>query len=190
MSASAVIGDVTQTFEDLLRTEQRPLSTFDISLKSPAEEIIDPNMRPTVNLFLFRVTENAFAKNQDWQPVGTGDLRYPPLALNLFYVLTPFAVNKLDEHRILGEAMRIFHDNAILQAPMLKGALEHTAEELKVDLCQLTIEDLTRIWNALNQPYRLSVCYEVRIVMVDSTVERPIRRVIENLEQFAPFAGR
>jgi len=185
MSASAAIGDVTQTLEELLKNAQRPLGSFDVSLKSPAEEIIDPNMKPTVNLFLFRVTENSFAKNQDWQPIGTGGLRYPPLALNLFYVLTPFAVSKLDEHRMLGEAMRVFHDHTIITAPLLKGTLEHSAEELKVDLCQLAIEDLTRIWNALNQPYRLSICYEVRIVLVDSAIEQPIRRVLEKVEQYS-----
>lgn len=186
MSASGVIGDVTQTLEELLKNAQQQTGLFDVSLKSPAEETIDTNMiRPTVNLFLFRVMENAFAKNQDWQPIGTGALQYPPLALNLFYVLTPFAVNKLDEHRALGEAMRIFHDNTIIRAPLLKGTLEHTAEELKVDLCQLSIEDLTRIWNAFSKPYRLSVCYEVRIVMVDSTIEQPVSRVIEKVEQYS-----
>ena len=68
--------------------------------------------------------------------------------------------------------MHIFYDHAIISAPLLKGELEHTAEELKVDLCQFSLEELTRIWNALNQPFRLSVCYEVRIILVDSSIER------------------
>jgi hypothetical protein len=190
MSTSTVIGDVTQTLEDLLTTAQQPPNSFTVSLRSPAEETLEGATRPIVNLFLFRVAENPFAKNQDWLPVGTGALHYPPLALNLFYVLTPFAQNRLDEHRVLGEAMHIFYDHSIITAPLLRGGLENSTEELKVDLCQLNLEDLTRIWNALNQPYRLSVCYDVRVVLIDSTIERPIQRVLDKEERYGLYSGR
>src|SRR3954466_14349374 len=106
MSSSSVISDVTQTLEELLVDGQLPKSSFDVSLKSPADENVSPSMKPKVNLFLFRVSENPFAKNQDWQPVTADTLRSPPLALNLTYVLTPYAENKLDEQRVFGEALR------------------------------------------------------------------------------------
>ena len=182
MSASTVIGDVTETLQDLLKSEQQ--LEFAVTLESPAEETID-DLQPKVNLFLFRVAENPFAKNQEWQPVGMDTFRYPPLTLNLFYVVTPFAKAKKVEHQVLGEAMRILHENGIIPSSHLQGALQHTAEELKVALCQLSLEDLTRIWNALNKPYRLSVCYEVRIVMIDAGFEKPGRRVIESEMQFS-----
>jgi hypothetical protein len=178
----------------MLESEQKPVKFFRASVVSPAEETPEikdgPNLKGKANLFLFRVTENPFARNPDWQPIGTSNLIYPPLALNLFYVLTPFASTKPDEYSVLGEAMRIFHDNAIIKAPMLKGDLEYTDEELKVDLCQLSIEDLTRIWNALNRPYRLSVCYEVRIVLIDSFIERTVHRVIQKVEQYSEITGK
>lgn len=179
MSSSSVIGDVTQTLEELLRDAQVPGNMFDVSLKSPADEKVSPSMRPKVNLFLFRVSENPFAKNQDWQPVTPDTLRYPPLALNLSYVLTPYAENALDEQRIFGEAMRVLYENAIVPASALRGGLENTAEELKVDLCQLSLEQQTQVWNALGQPYRLSACYEVRMVLIDSATERVATRVSE-----------
>ena len=184
MSVSTVISDVTETLQELLRNEQRPLNSFDISLESPADETIVPSMRPKVNLFLFRVAENPFAKNRQWQSVGADILQYPPLALNLFYVVTPFAEDKLDEHRVLGEAMRIFYDNAIVEPPLLMGSLEFSNEELKIDLCQFSIEEHTRIWNAFNKPYRLSVCYEIRIIMIDSQIEKPSQRVTEKVNQY------
>jgi hypothetical protein len=177
MSSSSVISDVTQTLEELLVNGQLPKSSFDVSLKSPADETVSPSMKPKVNLFLFRVSENPFAKNQEWQPVGAGTLRYPPLALNLSYVLTPYAENKLDEQRVFGEAMRVLYENAIVPAAALKGGLENTAEELKVDLCHMTMEQQTQVWSALGQPYRLSACYEVRMVLIDSLNERATTRV-------------
>jgi hypothetical protein len=35
-------------------------------------------------------------------------------------------------------------------------------------LCRLTLEELTRIWEALREPYRLSVAYQVRVTHIDS----------------------
>ena len=177
MSSSSVISDVTQTLEELLRDGQLPKNSFDVSLKSPADEKVTTSMKPVVNLFLFRVSENPFAKNQDWLPVTANTLRYPPLALNLTYALTPYAENKLDEQRVFGEAMRVLYENSIIPTAALRGGLENTAEELKVDLCHMTLEQQTQVWNALGQPYRLSACYEVRMVLIDSLTERPTTRV-------------
>ncbi len=185
MSASTVIGDATQTLQELLKNEQQPKELFAISLESPAEETVETSMQPKISLYLFRVAENMFAKNQDWQPIGTEILHYPPLALDLFYILTPFAENKLDEQRILGEAMRVLYDHSIIKAPLLKGVLENSEQELKVDLCQFSLEDLARIWSAFNKPYRLSVCYELRIVMMDSLFEQTVRRVTEKEDRFS-----
>jgi len=194
MSASTVIGDVTETLQELLETGQQPPDQFQVSLKSPAEETVDESMGPKVNLYLFRVIENPHAKNQNWRPVGSDVLQKPPLTLNLFYVLTPFAAQTdvaqgaITEHRVLGEAMRIMYDNAIVRGPLLQGGLANTDAELKIDLSQFSLEELTRIWNSLNNPYRLSVCYEVRIVGIDSLIAQSISRVLEKDNQYLPPA--
>ena len=48
---------------------------------------------------------------------------------------------------------------------------ENIAEELRIIFCRLTLEELTRIWDALREPYRLSVCYQVRVSRICSGVE-------------------
>src|SRR5215210_6343739 len=179
MSSSTVIGDVTLTLEELLKEKQLPPGSFSVSIKSPADEAVEP-MKPKVNFFLFRVEENEFARNEDWQAVGTDALHYPPLVLNLFYVMTPFVEDKRDEQRIFGEAMRVFHDHSIVDPASLKGVLEQSGEELKVDLCRYTMEQLTQIWSAFSKTYRLSVVYQIRIVSIDSLVDRSTRRVLEH----------
>ena len=189
MSAATVIGDVTETLRQLLLNQQQPQGLFDVSLASPADEVVVPSMAPTANLFLFRVAENTYAKNQIRLPVGTDVLQKPPLALNLFYVLTPFAEDKLDEHRVLGEAMRVLYDHAIVSGTLLSGTLENSTDELKIDLCQFSLEELTRIWNALTRPYRLSVCYEVRIILVDSSIARSTVRVTEKQTVYSQITG-
>lgn len=178
MSSSTVIGDVTLTLQELLKDRQSPNGLFAISVKSPADEIVEP-MKPKINLFLFRVEESEFARNEEWDAVGTDGLHYPPLALNLFYVMTPFIEDKLDEQRIFGEAMRVFHDNSIIDPASLKGTLENSAEELKVDLFRYTMEQLMQIWGGFGKPYRLSVVYQIRMVRIDSLIESATRRVLE-----------
>lgn len=182
MSTSTAIGDVTRALADLLTNEQEPKGSFAVSLKSPADEEIDEN-NPTINLYLFRIEENPFARNRGWQPVGDDILHRTPLSLNLYYVVTPYAKQQQDGHRILGEAMRIFYDHAILDTTQLGEPLQHTADPLKLDLCSFNLEDLTRVWNAFNKQYRLSVCYEVRIVFIDSTVDAKVTRVTEKENQ-------
>ena len=141
-----------------------------------------------MNLFLYRVAENAFGKNPERQTIGPDALEYPPLWLNLFFMLTPFADDKLDELRVFGEAMRVFHDNSIVMADALKGSLENTTEELRVDFCAFTLEQLAQIWNALDKPYRLSVCYEVRTVFIDSLIQTPVSRVLEIENRFSQLS--
>jgi hypothetical protein len=189
MSASPAIGDVTQTLEELLVAHQRPHGLFEVSLLSPAEETVEAGMTPRVNLYLYQVLENRTAKNQDWSAVGSGALRYPPLTLDLNYVLTPYADNRVDEHRVLGEAMRVLYDHALLTAADLHGSLGRSIEDLKVDLSALSLEELTRIWFSFSQPYRLSVPYTVRIVFIESSIERPARRVTEKVEDYARRPG-
>jgi hypothetical protein len=190
MSVSTAIGDVTLTLQSMLTNQQSPTGLFDVTLISPADETVDSSSTtPKINLFLFRVTENVFLRNEDWIADGPGNLLFPPLALNLFYVLTPFAENKLDEHRVLGEAMRIFHDAGIMQGAELQGSLEDTAEQYRIDLVQLAIEDLTRVWTALAKPYRLSVGYEVRTVLIDSSISVPVSRVTQAVTQFTRGGG-
>jgi hypothetical protein len=182
MSTTTAIGDVTRSLADLLANEQEPRGSFGVSLKSPADEEIDEN-NPTVNLYLFRIEENPFAKNRAWQPVGDDVLHKTPLSLNLFYVVTPYAKQQEDGHRVLGQAMRIFYDHAILDPVLLGEPLQHTADALKLDLCPFNLEDLTRVWNAFNKPYRLSVCYQARIVFIDSAVDTKAVRVTEKENQ-------
>ena len=174
-----IIGDVTQTLTDLLRG-------LDVTLDSPAA-------LPTggeadfkkLNLFLYQVMENPFAKNQQWLSPSTGVQEYPPLAVNLHYLLTPYAKDPISAHQVLSHAMAILYDNAIVPGPQLSGALSTTVEQLAIVLCPMTLEELTRIWNALQTPYRLSVCYEVRIPLIRSDVRRDVSRVSEKIDVLA-----
>lgn len=189
MNAVTVIRDATDSVAALLRQRQNPgpEELFEVSLRLPADdaaEKIDSSMKPKINLYIFLIEESSTAKNRPWTAEGSEALRKPPLALNLYYVLTPFAATLLDEHLVLGEAMRVLYDYAVVEGEHLLGALPQVVEDLKLDLCAFDIEELTRIWNAFNQPYRLSVCYRMRIVLLESAMARGVSRVAEKRTEY------
>jgi hypothetical protein len=75
--------------------------------------------------------------------------------------------------------MQIFHDNSILRGSALHENL--VGEELKLILNQLSVDDLNKLWNVISKSktYKLSVCYEVTPVGIESMREREVTRVIE-----------
>lgn len=173
-----IIGDVTQTLKDLL-------TGLDVTLESPATLPTggEADFRK-LNLFLYQVLENAFAKNQAWTSVSSAVQEYPPLTINLYYMLTPYAKDTISAHQVLSHAMSILHDKSLIEGPELGGALSIAVEQLAIVLCPTTLEDLTRIWNALQSPYRLSVCYEVRIAILRSEIRRDVSRVSTKIDVY------
>ena len=165
-----IIGDATETLKDLL-------TDLVVTLDSPATLPTGGDQDSAkINLYLYQVLENPFSKNQPWVTQPTGTQKYPPLALNLYYLLTPYATDPISAHRVLTHAMQKLHDNSNLLDAQLQESLRLSVDHLSIVLCPMELEELTRIWNALQTPYRLSVCYQVRIVLIESQQERvPIR---------------
>jgi hypothetical protein len=159
-------------------------SPQEITFKNPTETARDSANR--LSLWLHQVTENEFAKNKPMVRTDDQTLHYPPMALNLYYLVTPFAPSGEPEaeHLLLGKTMEILYDNAIVVlSEDVSG--EEVAEELRIVFCRLSLEELTRIWEALREPYRLSVCYLVRITHIDSLRQVEGRRVIERVAGYA-----
>ena len=65
----------------------------------------------------------------------------------------------------------MFNDSSILRGADLQGVLQGTGEQLRVNLEALTIEELSLVWDALSEPYQLSVTYLVQVVKIDSDLE-------------------
>jgi hypothetical protein len=96
-------------------------------------------------------------------------VKKPPMALQINYLFTPWTKQFDSDHRLLGRVLRLFYETAILDGPLLQGGLAGTPNSLKVTLHSLTLEERTRIWHALNRPYRTSLSYGVRVVNIDVT---------------------
>lgn len=144
---------------------------------------------PIVNLFLYRVSSNGALSNQP--PAGRGErgsYGHPALALNLYYLLTTYGAttvpgsdtlrDEISAHDLLGHAMRVLNDYPIVTAAIetsdghqvLDADLADASEAVKVTLDPLSLEDLSKVWTALNRPFRPSAAYEVSVVQIDSAL--------------------
>ncbi|MCG8346177.1 MAG: DUF4255 domain-containing protein [Chloroflexales bacterium] len=161
-----------------------------IVFRNPTETAKDSANR--LSFWLYQVTEDEFVKNQPMLRASgrqnNGDEashkrrdRFPPLALNLFYLATPYAPSSEADHLLLGKTMQVMYDNAIV---LLRDEANQIFEELRIILCRLSLDDISRVWEALQEPYRLSVCYQVRVARVDSARTLTHARVIERAAKY------
>lgn len=196
MSSYLVLRDVSLTLRGFLweAFSTDPVigpivpSEATIVFANPTEAIRDSANR--LSLWLYQVTENEFLKNQ---PVTRGNghtsTQETPLALNLFYLITPLAPSGEFDLLLLGSTMQAMYDNAIV---VIRNPDDGVNEEVRIILCRLSLEELTRIWEALREPYRLSVCYQVRVTRIDSRRVPQNARVVESHSPYGdvPAAAR
>ncbi|MEB3216059.1 MAG: DUF4255 domain-containing protein [Nostocales cyanobacterium 94392] len=186
MSDYKVINAVDETLRNLLWQEMRidPSissilgSTDDtrISFEPPFKLIQDTEPdNDYLSLFLYRIVENADMKNRPQELVNGSSLAYPPLCLNLFYLITPLntSLNGTENgHKLLSKTMQIFYDNSIIKGDALQGEGDEKPEELRIIFNPISMEDITNIWSGFMRPYHLSVSYEVKVIYIDSKRER------------------
>jgi hypothetical protein len=91
-----------------------------------------------------------------------------PLGLDLHFLLTTWAGNAQDELLPLAWAMRQLYLHPILDASSLSPEAGWGSDEvIQIIPSELPTEDMMRIWDALEPPYRLSVSYIARLVRLD-----------------------
>ena len=153
-----------------------------ISLESPYE--LRNNDAVRLSIYLYRIAEGASSKNQPPVQVDGVRSRKPPLALELFYLVTPLVGSPREQQAVLGKVMQVLYDRAILEGADLIGSLAAAGEGVRVILKPVELEETTRVWQALEMSYRLSVVYLVRIAMVDSRREQLIPPTVSSQRQY------
>jgi hypothetical protein len=170
MSVSTAIGMVSESLQNLLSGEMAFIPAAKVTILAPDEGGGDRR----INLFLYKVQENPTFKNADWQakPGDPSKLLPPPLSLNLFYLMTPYApsdaeTGNITAHELLGEAMRVFYANPVVPPTYLVDGLKDAREEIRIVQNTLDLEELSRVWSTFTQPFRLSILYQVSVVQID-----------------------
>ncbi len=199
MSSYTVIGSVSETLKQLLwaqfQADTQITSVIrdeqSISLEPPFKFLkeSDDTSQKCLSIYLYRVLENGDMKNRSLDLREKNRLEYPPLSLNLFYLVTPLTGEIATDHLLLGRSMQILYDNAILKGSNLRGVLAGTTEELRIILNPISVEDITRIWSGFMRPYRLSVSYEVKVVYIDSERQKGTEQIRRKRLEFTQING-
>jgi hypothetical protein len=185
MSSFEVLNDIGNTLAAMIKNEAAGLETVtpfpEALLETPSRKHSDQQNPNTLSLFLFQISENTYLKNEDARNFNSspeGTLRFPPLALDLLYLVTVISDSDDHEKRILGTIMQIFHNNPVIPPKYFQGVLKGTNEEIRITFHSFSIDDLTKIWNTFEESqYRLSVGYMVSPVFIDSNPVEASRRV-------------
>lgn len=184
MLSDTTIANVEETLITLLRNNLGTLVPAEQIVPLSPADVAGQQIRLT--LFLYSVVETASLRNEPLRSFSSTQSRFPPLSLDLHYMLTCYPLENqnltertLDTRRILGRAMRVFYDNGILSGTILQGDLAETQEELRISLNPITVEDLTRIWSVFpDTSYRTSVSYLVTPVRIQSERTAQAQRVV------------
>ncbi len=140
----------------------------------------------TLGLYLYHVREESQHKNAYVPGVSDTPVRYLPLELHLYYLLTAHsdiegATSALREQLMMGLAMKALHDfplindetrvgGSLVMAPLLRGH----QNQFRVSMLPVTNEDAVNYWTAGSSPLRLSAYYQVSVIRLEP--EEPMIR--------------
>ena len=140
--------------------------------------------RSQLNIYLYRITPNTA-----WRAIPTSSAttthngaRSAPLSLDLHYLLTAYGERDYHAETLLGSAMELLHEAPVLTRETIAPALAAQAErggsggQIFADVIDsidritlspefLSMEDLTKLWSALQARYRLSATYQATVLM-------------------------
>jgi hypothetical protein len=126
-----------------------------------------------ISVFLYNVTELPSVRNQPQTTQNPPTLLY----LNLHYLITPLTQNAENDQIVLGKIMQLFSETPVLRGSDLQGSLRESGDELKIILDALTADDLNKLWNMFQTPYKLCISYSVFPVRIESSTkieEKPV----------------
>lgn len=143
---------------------------------------------PALSIFLYKVDVNK-AMRAAWSGVSSVDGQ-SHVALDLHYLMTPWAADAVFEQLIVGRALQCLEDTPILSGPLLYAtpaagidAAWAPNEGIQVIHEDLPVDTVLRTFDSLPVDYKLSVPFLARVVRLDgriapsNDVNRAITRV-------------
>jgi hypothetical protein len=212
MSSPLAIGAVSAVLRNLLDNgivEQLALgTTVTVTATAPDTIKLDaPEDPPQLNIFLHQVTPNPGWRNRELPSRSANGERLtnPPLALDLHYLITAYGRTDFQAEILLGYAMHLLHERPILDRPAIRRALDPSpldvsmlpatfqvlaasdladqVETIRITPTVLPVEEMSKLWAAIQSHYRPSAAYQVSVVLIDA--QRPARNPLPVLSRGA-----
>jgi len=190
-----MIDELDEAIKKLL-TRELPIQNgeVDIQFGQPKREWSARVSRPTLNIFLYDVRENQ--KLRQTQPMweterdagGTATQRRKPVRIDLHYMLTAWATEPEDEHRMLSRALMALFRYANLPEELLSDSLKGQNKPIPMMVAQYSeLNNSTDIWNVLDNEMRPAVSLIITLSM-DPYSPLTVPLVREREIRFGPSA--
>lgn len=205
MSNALAIAAVSAVIKNLLENGLIRLGIASSLGETPAVTVLPPQVDDAtgaqgsdqLNLFLYQTIPNP-----SWRNVGLpsrdsrGDrLTSPPLALDLHYLLTAYSKEAFHAEIMLGYALQLLHETPLLTRDAVRTALRSVTagnaaaekalatadladqlEQVKLSPLEMNTEEMSRLWSAIQTPYRPTAVYQVSVMLIES--RRPARAAL------------
>ena len=151
--------------------------TMRVTLNTPEE--MQQNNIQGVSLWLYRIVRDDQRLNAPPDRVSPTRVQPTPLPVRLHYLVTPVvAIDPSDpsasserEQTLLGKVMQGLYEHPVMRGTDLQDTLAGTTAEVGARLESHSMDELSRIWTALQRSYELSVSYEVTVVNIDPAAQ-------------------
>jgi len=169
-----MIADLDETLRQLLIAEM-PVKNgeVEISFDQPKREWSGRITRPTINLFLYDVRENVTLRQHQWEQLGGASngnnlahMKRTPMRVDCTYVMTAWAADPGDEHRLLTRALMALFRFPVLPDKRLVGALRNPTFPLQARLgSHDKLSNPAELWGALDNEMRPSIPYVITLAL-------------------------
>jgi hypothetical protein len=174
-----MIADLDATIRQLI-VDELPIANgeIDVAFQQPRREWSARLSRPAINCFLYDVRENAQLRTHQWETVANGRARNgaadpnqavrkrSPLRIDCSYLVTAWAFDPGDEHRLLTSCLLALARYPVLPTPRLNESLRASSHEVRT---RLASHDLlpngADLWSALDNELRPGLTYVVTLAL-------------------------
>ena len=179
-----MIADLDETLRQLLIAEL-PIKNGDIDVKfeQPRREWSARLTRPTINFYLYDVRENQTLRQHQWQRMDNGNgrhahLKRTPLRVDCHYMVTVWAAEPEDEHRLLTRTLLTLFRFPELPPHRFVGQMVGQPFEVQTQLARSDrLANPSEVWSAMDNEIRPTTPYVVTLALDPwSEVTGPIVR--------------
>jgi hypothetical protein len=169
-----MIADLDETLRQLLVSEM-PIKNgeIEVSFHQPKREWSTRLTKPTVNLYLYDLRENPTLRAPQWERLpdreGNGknaSQKRSPMRIDCFYMLTTWAAEPDDEHRLLTRSLMTLFRFPLLPKESLIGSLQNQEFDIPVKLANHDrLTNPAELWGSLDNEVRPSVSLLVTLAL-------------------------
>lgn len=212
MSTALGISAATAVLQYLFNQIYNASDLGAVSITAVAPDVAQAGLGPDsstslqVNLFLHQVTLNSAWRNIGLPTLaadGSTQLKNPPVALDLHYLLTAYASYDTGAEALLGYGVQFLIENPVLTRAQINAAflpqnlpppsknplasslglagLSQQIEMIKIIPATLGREEIAWLWTALKADYRPTFPFQASVVLIQS--QNPVQSALPVLKR-------